>query len=432
VRNGVYALLFLTLTAEAFDAYGGEWETFMKDVGDLMFPPSFLKIPLLDLTVILMLLFARSRPGAQTMRAKPMDQAVVGSLFAVGAWLVFGALRGGDTHSAIYQLKPVVTAWLFSLLLTAVLRSPSDFEGLGKVIVASAVYRASMGIYFWMNIAPTLKNYPATMTTHGDTVLFVMAIVVVVANALEVRSKKAVFAAISVIAFMLFMIQINNRRLAWVSLVGSLIALYANLPKGRLKKRVNRGILLAIPILAIYIAAGWNSGSLMFKPVRSFRTIGGEKEDSSTKARNNENASLIVTYGKQWLLGSGWGHEYTEVDATMSVADIFPLYHFIPHNSVLAILAFTGFVGFFAHWLPFPVSAYLNARTYRASRSPIERAASSAALAQIVVCTNQIYGDMGYVSTTGLYIAATGFAVAGRLSISSGGWYDGMGATRKA
>ena len=425
MRNAVYAILFLALTAESFDAYNGQWQTFMKDVGDMIFPASAIKAPLLDLSVVVLLLIARTKPGAQTKRAKPMDQAILTSLGAIAFWEVWGTLRGGNSHVSLYQLKPAILGMLFALLLIAVLKTASDFEGLGKVILASAIFRATTGLIFWSQIVPTLKETPPFMTTHGDSVLFVMGIVLVLAYALEVRTTKSIIFAILVTMMMILIIQLNNRRLAWVSLVGALMTLYFCIPKGRVKKKVNRGILLAIPIFALYVGAGWNSSSPIFKPVKSFQTIGGEKQDSSTMSRNNENKGLVTTFAEHWILGSGWGHEYIEVDASLNVADLFPLYRYIPHNSVLGILAFTGFVGFFAHWVPFPVSAYLCSRGYRASKNPIERAACSAAIAQIVVCTNQIYGDMGYISTTGMYIAATGFAVAGRLSMTSGGWYEG-------
>jgi hypothetical protein len=97
-------------------------------------------------------------------------------------------------------------------------------------------------------------------------------------------------------------------------------------------------------------------------------------------------------------------------------------YRYIPHNSVLALLAFTGFGGFIGVFMPIVLAAFFNARTCRASTIPVVRVASVVGVAEIAVCLIQMYGDMGFISVTTLTILATAIATAGRLSAWTGAW----------
>ena len=38
------------------------------------------------------------------------------------------------------------------------------------------------------------------------------------------------------------------------------------------------------------------------------------------------------------------------------------LWPYVPHNSILGLLAYTGILGFAGYWLAFPTAVFLNAR----------------------------------------------------------------------
>ena len=96
-------------------------------------------------------------------------------------------------------------------------------------------------------------------------------------------------------------------------------------------------------------------------------------EDTSTKARNVENLGLIATSNASgMLMGTGWGHPYVEVSSKYSIAQYFPLWQYVPHNSILGLLAYTGVLGFCGYWMVFPTSMFLAARMARPSRSPLQ------------------------------------------------------------
>src|SRR4029077_4800480 len=87
----------------------------------------------------------------------------------------------------------------------------------------------------------------------------------------------------------------NNRRLVWVELLAGLVVLYFITPFTRLKKRVVQGLAVSLPVIVIYLAFGWNSGSRVFSPVRTLRSVMDSDTDSSTRWRDLENYNLFAT-----------------------------------------------------------------------------------------------------------------------------------------
>jgi hypothetical protein len=393
----------------------------------LLFQQSPLKLPLFFFIQVGMLVAAAASAGAKGMRAAPMDKALTVSLVSVAIWTILGAMRGGKPWMAGWQLYTFVSAMLFAKLLIATMRTPKHFETLGKVIMAAALYRSVMAITFWFFFVHNViykDGPPPYMTTHDDTVLFVTGLVLALNNAMIRRTSKAIRFALFAAALIMPAIQFNNRRLAWASLAFALVLIYAMLPSGKVKRRINWSLVLLSPVLVAYVAIGWGRPEGIFKPLRSFSTM-TTNEDSSTLARNAENKGLLATLTRgSWISGTGWGQEYVEIDSSFSIARFYKEWRYVPHNSVIGTLAFTGVLGFSCLWLVFPVSIFLNSRTWRVAKTPTERIASLTAMTQVVICTNQMFGDMGLQSPTTLFMAASSFAVAGRLSVWSGAWPD--------
>jgi hypothetical protein len=435
MRRALYVLLFLALVAEmkADVVYDGKWETFMMTVGDILMVPLPIKFPLFDLLVVALLAWGISSGGLKG-RARPMVRGLWLSLATIFAMVAWGLLRGGNFQQVLWQIHPFCILLLLAFMMMAVLRTPRDFAGLGKTVVLAAVYRGLMVYVFRTIIIPRdhIEPFPATMTTHGDTVLFVTAIVIVVCWALESRKYKALFVALAVSVWLLLAIYWNNRRLAYLSLLASLALVYILFPANKTKRRLNLAMLVAVPVIAAYLAVGWNKDGGMWKPVHSFVTMLGSKQDASSQTRDIENYNLMITLKSNPLLGSGWGHEYQEVNKAYSIEEVFPQYRYIPHNSVLGLLAFNGLAGFVGTWLVFPIAAFLHARTYRTSRVPIERIIAIVGMAEVIIYTNQMYGDMGFTSSTGGILMAASLAAAGRLSVTSGGWPQGVVKTQEA
>jgi hypothetical protein len=268
---------------------------------------------------------------------------------------------------------------------------------------------------------------PQYMTTHEDTVLFGAALGILVSRALEMRTKQDVRWLAIGAPLILLGIQVNNRRIAWATVACVLAVLYFMLPTRSVTlRKLNRTLAILAPFLLVYAIVGWGRPGKIFKPLQAFASMGGGQIDNSTRARDNENTSLVTMIADGPIIGTGLGHEWIELDSSQTIpTSVFPMYHYSPHDSIFALMAFYGSAGFAALWMVLPVSVYLNARTYRASKNPAERSAAAAGIVQVVAYVNQAFGDMGAMGPTHIVpstIMAVGLASAARLSILSGAW----------
>jgi hypothetical protein len=420
--RAIAVILFLMLTAEDVGVYSSLLVTPFRWPEQLFFSASFLKLPIWTYAQLGLLVALGGKGLAPRMRARPLDRALLASVGCVALWAAIGAYRGGNLAQMGFQTFPFLNAIAFAFLLLAVLRTPAHHALLLKAIVAAAVERSIMAIGFYVFVVRNLpwNVAPEYMTSHDDSVLFTTALVILIAGAVEGAYRRAGVLLATLGPLILVAIQVNNRRLAWMELLAAVVVVYAMLPPSPRKRRVNRLMLAAIPLIVLYVGVGWGRTERIFKPLASFDSATSAK-DASTRSRDNENAGLIFSFALGKTLGSGWGIQYIETDSSLSARG-FTQYRYIPHNSLLALLAFTGWLGFTGLLMPIPIAVYLNTRTYRATSAPLVRVVAVVGVAEAAICLNQIYGDMGFFSRTTLMILATGLAAAGRLSAWSGGW----------
>ena len=425
MRRFVAILFFLALANDASTLYGQYIFSPMQWVQPLIFNPLPIKIRPFDLIMALILAYASSKAISRGPRVRPMRTAMHIAAITTVVFFLFGVVTGGSAWAASWQIYLILATMLTSLVVAAINKTGEHFVPLAKAMIAASLYHATMGIIFFFTwVRPGRIDSPEYLTTHYDTIIWTLSVIALVVNAIEMPSRKARLALLFIAPYLLYAIQINNRRLAWVSLAAGLLTSYVLLRPSKTKRRINRSFLAMLPVLAIYIAVGWGREGKIFAPLRAFSTV-STSEDASTLARDAENLGLIATANHAsgfWILGTGWGHGYTALTDKYSIAQYFDLWTYVPHNSILGLLAFTGCVGFAGYWLMFPTAVFLHARTARLAQRPIDRAAGIMGVATVVVCANQMYGDMGIFSPTTMYVAAVGFGIALRLPAELGVW----------
>jgi O-antigen ligase len=175
-------------------------------------------------------------------------------------------------------------------------------------------------------------------------------------------------------------------------------------------------------MVLIYIAVGWNAGGMgkLFKPVRMLRSVVDPSSDASTNWRELENYDIVMTFQQNPLLGTGYGHPYLEVIPLPAVN--YDLELFCPHNSLLALWAYTGAVGFASLTLLWAGGVYFAMRTYKGSSDPKLRAAALVSFGTVLVYLMQCWGDLGLGTWIGVFTVAPALAMAGKLAVASGQW----------
>jgi hypothetical protein len=143
-----------------------------------------------------------------------------------------------------------------------------------------------------------------------------------------------------------------------------------------------------------------------------------DQKDNSSISRDIENENLIFTLRQNPIVTMGFGHEYqySPNNPPVDLGELFKNYRLIAHNGVLWIWSLAGVVGFTLLWTIYPLGATLALRGYRAASTPLERSSALGALAAVVVCVVQIWGDQGFNSYMTLVTFGVSFAVATRLA----------------
>ena len=422
---------FLVLTAEADFTFEKLWSTEWRIFWKILYWPPGPGPWVADFIIFGSILFAMGKKASR-QRARPLDSAIWLSLATFVVWIALGISRSGNSSLVRLQLHAIIMMFIASFAFAMNFRKAEDFALLGKAIVYAALFRFSMAVIFYFHVMRKLWIFVACPLDHGDTLLFATAIVIMVSHAFHTKDKGFIKKALFVLGAMLWSIQINNRRLAWIAVIGSFIIMYAMLSNwSTTRRRLHRTITIIVPTLVLYVAVGWGSDARIFKPLKAFQSMGPESSDSSTESRNLENLGLVKSLRYAPIGGFGFGHQYVEVTNRLAPVDVFPQYRYVPHNSVLGLMAFAGGLGFTGIWLSFVVGAYLAARSYRFARTPLERTISVTALCEVFIHTNQMYGDIGINATQGMVLMPIAFAAASRMSLITGAWPQGGSKPKK-
>ncbi|HEX8790758.1 MAG TPA: O-antigen ligase family protein [Polyangiaceae bacterium] len=386
-----------------------------------------------EYAMIVVLLFGRMRGRPATPDVRPMRRFLYVAAGVILFELTYGLATGGDGHAAGWQMYLPLSMILATFAFASVCRTAEHFATLWNLAVAAGVYHAVMAIIFYVRFVRDGHMWPVPeyLSTHEDTVVWTTSICFVLTRAIQFPTRRNRTVAAVIVPLFLVAIQLNNRRLAWISLAGSVLALYFLLPPSPVRRKIHRWVAIAVPVLLLYVAIGWgHSNQAIFAPLRAFETV-STAEDASTKARNVENLGLIATAQQaNSVFGTGLGHKYTEVSEKYQIHG-FELWPYVPHNSVLGLLTYTGFVGFIGYWMVFPAGVFFHARLARAP-NPAHRLIGFTAIAQIVACADQWYGDMGSFSIVTAYSLAISLAAALRLPTIAGVWPPAAPAVRGA
>ena len=438
LRHSLLVLGFLCLTLEnpSEAPANGLWKSPFYPLGALLLNKLNNTIPIgglvfsgLDVALALLAgvwVYRRMTASRVDMRghvppAPPLRAAgllCLGSIFAL--W-VFGMLQADFSFAnSLWQVFRLVYLPAVFLLFCAGLRGTADARLLGGGLLLAAMLRAGLAIYVRF-LFPDLEVMPHA-TTHFDSMLFADAFLLVLVIFFETPSRRNLSFAVATLPVLGWAMIANNRRIAWVELAAGLILLYAITPWTRLKRRVAQAVVLSIPLLVVYAAAGWNSGSSVFAPVRTLRSVVDSAADTSTLWRDWENYNLYYTLRTSPLLGIGLGHQYTEFVHLPDISQAYSLYRYAPHNSVLGLLAYSGAIGFAGLWMILPLGYFFAVRSYRSSTKPRDRITALACMGALTAFVVQCYGDMGLGSWTSVFTVSPALALVAKQAVATGAW----------
>ncbi len=443
LRWSTSVLVLLVLSLDIEEDAQGQWHSPLSFLGDLLhynvdklYPSIPVKLSGLEILVLLLLAVAAWRRIArnpidrvgQEQTAAVLVSAVTLYVMALAYSTANGLANDGQLKFAILQVRPLLhVAALFALFHFAY-RGPRDHVLIGKLVVLAACIKAGLAVWadtavrstpwFW-----THGRHWQCATNHGDSVLFSIACVTVIAQLLERMDRKRLRQAALFVPVFFVGMRFNHRRLAWVDLAVALICIYLVSPWAPWKRAVKRAILVGIPVAVLYVAIGWNAGGgLVFGPIRMVRSLSDSSVDRSTLYREIENWNLAMSIREAPVVGRGFGHPFSEFIKGDDISSIFELYALEPHNAVLGLVLFGGLIAFTAMWMPLAVGIFLAVRSHRFASAPEDRAAALTAMAALLIVSVQTFGDLGQYYVQFQVFTAFALVVAGKLATATGAW----------
>lgn len=430
-----YPLMLLVFIGLAIDASGeGPWEWWGSEIGKflhvylaLVVPGSGIPFPAsaVLLFVLLAVHIHRSLAGAQVdvasraPTAHVLLQGLMVSALAVLMLCALGYKNGGDMKMAKVQVQWFVEVLLMAYLAARSLRGMRDYRMLGIILIVSACIKAVIAIYVKkVAMASVALEYA---TSHGDSLTFAAATVLVIIKLVEQPDRRAMLLCAFTLPLLTLGMIANDRRLVWVQILAALFAFWGVSRRSHFKLFIARAMIAAIPLVIVYVAAGWNSNAEMFSPVKTLRSVGDSEADASTLYRDLENYNLLATLRPNLLTGSGFGHPFVE-EVKLPDISFFKEYRYLPHNSVLGLWAFCGPLGFSGLMAALVVAVFLAARSYQFARTADERIAATMAISCVIIFLIHCWGDIGFTERKSVCLLGPALAIAGQLAVSTGAW----------
>jgi O-Antigen ligase len=440
LRIPLLAVVFLSLAIDATDE--GPWNSPLARVGALLsinlnqsIPVSALAFPgiVLIFALLLVIHFHRRMSGirtdsvGRTPTANVSLQSLAASFLAVLALCALGYKNGGNLQMAKIQVQTFVLMLLVAYLTAMSFRGMRDYRTLGNVVLAAACVKSLYVVWVANNVNRLALAFEPTdgklavVATHGDSMLFACATVLLIVRFAERPVRRNAVLALSLLPLLAVGMALNNRRLVWVEVAVGLLMFWVLSRRSPLKRFVAHAVLASLPLIVGYVAVGWNSHSRIFAPVSMFRSVTDSDVDSSTLYRDLENYNLLATMRLNPFMGTGFGHPFAEI-VTLPNISFFREYQYMPHNSVVGLWAFCGAFGFTGLALSLVVGVYLAARSYQSARSPEERIAANMVISVVLIYVIHCWGDIGFSERRSIFLVGPMLAMAGQLAVSTGAW----------
>ncbi|MFT3839553.1 MAG: O-antigen ligase family protein [Myxococcaceae bacterium] len=434
-------LIFLMWTADYLpeSPQGGVWNSPLHPIGEFLFfnlsavtGVAALRIAGLDFMVFVLLgvgslrraLRSKTDPPT-TPSVRPLTYLLLMQSGAVVLFDIWGSGTGGNFNESLWQLRQLFTLPLMAMLfLHAISGSHADIRTIGKLAIVAAVWKSLVGMYFfWMIARPSGKIYEFT-TSHSDTLLFVPLLGMQLALFFEKPVARSWRDALKWLPIVIYGMILNDRRLAYVSLMGVFLCYMLMYPqKNKLKRGFKRFLILSSPILVMYVAAGWNSMSPVFGGAQLVKSlIKGDQAQAGADYRDIENYDVLYTWSENAIIPLGFGKKFEEPVKLPDISFVMPTYQYHPHNTILWMWTIGGVIGFTFFFAPLMVGVFLAARVFRKATHYLDRVAAMTVIAMVIAHINQCFGDMGTRTYFGSMGCALALAVISKIAVRVGAW----------
>ncbi len=290
------------------------------------------------------------------------------AFIAMGVFLVFvvyGIARGygasGDAVTIVWETRTLLYPMMMYLIVYNLVTNRNQARMIMWLFLGAVAFKGLIGVF---RLVVTLKFNLGSITevsranslmAHEESLFFVAFLVF----GLLLLIFKADRQQLKFIAYATFPVALallaNQRRAGILAMVLSIlvifIVVYVQMPQKR-RMLVYAGIalfLFSIPYLTVFRNGG---GGLVGEPATAvLSTIRPDSRDSGSneyRVIEGENVGLNIALNP--YTGAGFGVPMEILVPLPDLTSIFPLWAYIPHNTVLWIWMRLGLIGFAAFW----------------------------------------------------------------------------------
>lgn len=447
LRVTLGVVMFAALAVDRPGDADGRWASPLNTVGGMLFQNLnhvigiealkfsgvFAVVALLLVVRVYRRLTGRARDTAGSLQpAAPLMWSLAVALITIVTIVLFGMVRGGDIQMAKIQVQAFLQLMAVAYLFSVSLRGARDYRWIGTLIVVAACIKAVMALWVRAVLPDGFPDQWGVMreleyaTNHGDSLLFACAVAALAGPLFHRPSRRHLTTVLLVSPLLLAGLIANDRRIAWVQVALVLAAFVVMNPASAPTRRLARTTVLLSPLLLVYLVVGWSSPSRIFAPVGFVRNlVQAERTDGSldrsTLFRDVENFNLVHTFLGNPVLGTGFGHPFSMAVEGDALTE-FKEYTYLPHNSMIGLWSFTGFVGFTGIFGTVVVSLLLALQAHARTRQTGEAVAAAAAVGCLFSYAIHLWADIGFSEAPTIFLVGLAMAIAGQTAVASGAW----------
>jgi hypothetical protein len=335
--------------------------------------------------------------------------------------VAYGLAHGGDRLTAFWETRGVFLLLPLYFCAVNVIRDDTALRRFGLVVGAAILIACIETLYRHVTyIRGTYSlDVPVDLAFAHETAVFAAALAFYLLTQCLWSPSPWRTAACGALALIpLSALIVTHRRAGMVALDAGMILLALTL----LRTDVRRFLViipLAIIVIAGLLAATWHEPGGLGQPARAFQSItssSGRAEDiSSDDYRTREAANVRANILARPVQGLGFGREYDFPSQLPDLSGFWPLFRYLPHNSILWIWVKGGILAFVSLLFLLFLAMSRSAQIFNSVIEPSLRTAALTAGACVLMFAVFAYTDLGLVTPPAVVFFGLTLGVIGAL-----------------
>lgn len=408
--RGLYTLLGATLVFEIFPLGFPDSLTdhipFFLNLNNANSSAGLSGIPvtpaeILMLSVIVIWLLAGVSRHNLALAGGPLVSAYLIFILVVVAAEIHGVFGHGDWLKSLWELRPQAYGFVAFLMAANLVKERRQVRSLAVILFLAIALKVGIAFYrYFVTLHGNDSAYEAIMA-HEESYFFALFILGTVAALIWGRGMKRPLVALLLVgsSASAFAILVNHRRAAELALIAGVATIMALAIRFEDEHRTLwLGLtVLAVVVVTTFTVGYWNhttglTGELV-RPIRSM-FVPDQKDYLSNLYRVAEDANILANFKTSPLFGIGLGIPMFVIFPMADISYIYPLWNYIPHNTLLWIGMRMGALGFAVFWGLVGMAILQACRQLATRKDPLLNAVAAFAVAAIVAEIIQGYSDL--------------------------------------